>query len=155
MAADQSTYPLPGFLSHCGGWLSTRFQRAVPLKMRRNFRNRKIASVPVKGPAFSDPRGTSRPSAEGKMGGEGKAEQPLGSRGRRVPVAHKQGADRSGSGDSRPPHASIVPQQGYGTRRSIIVGLRPRQLRFALLQFFLSRERNRTAACGRGKVETR
>ena len=83
------------------------------------------------------------------------AGQPLGSRGRRVPVAHKQGADRSGSGDSQPPHASIVPQQGCGTRRSIIVGLRPRQLRFALLQFFLSRERNRTAACGRGKGKTR
>ena len=33
------------------------YQRAVPLKMRRNFRNRKIASVPVKGPAFSDPKG--------------------------------------------------------------------------------------------------
>ena len=71
--------------------------------MRRNFRNRKIASVPVKGPAFSDPKGASRPSAEGKVGGEGKAGQPLGSRGRRVPVAHKQGADRSGSGDPRPP----------------------------------------------------
>ena len=60
----------------------TRFRKAVPLKMRRNFRNRKIASVPVKGPAFSDPKGTSRPSAEGKVGGEGKAGQPLGSRGR-------------------------------------------------------------------------
>ena len=58
------------------------YQRAVPLKMRRNFRNRKIASVPVKGPAFSDPKGTSRPSAEGKVSGEGEAEQPLGSRGR-------------------------------------------------------------------------
>ena len=58
------------------------YQRAVPLKMRRNFRNRKIASVPVKGPAFSDPKGTSRPSAEGKVGGEGEAGQPLGSRGR-------------------------------------------------------------------------
>ena len=33
------------------------FQSAVPPKMRRNFRNRKIASVPVKGPAFSDPKG--------------------------------------------------------------------------------------------------
>ena len=53
--------------------------------MRRNFRNRKIASVPVKGPAFSDPKGTSRPSAEGKVGGEGKAGQPLGSRGRGPP----------------------------------------------------------------------
>ena len=83
------------------------------------------------------------------------AGQPPGSRGRRVPVAHKQGADRSGSGDSRSPHASIVPRQSCGTRRSIIVGLRPRQLRFALLQFFLSGERNRTAACGRGKVKTR
>ena len=31
------------------------------------------------------------------------AGQPPGSRGRRVPVAHKQGADRSGSGDSQPP----------------------------------------------------
>ena len=37
------------------------YRCAVPLKMRRNFRNRKIASVPVKGPAFSDPKGTSRP----------------------------------------------------------------------------------------------
>ena len=53
--------------------------------MRRNFRNRKIASVPVKGPAFSDPKGTSRPSAEGKVSGEGKAGQPLGSRGRGPP----------------------------------------------------------------------
>ncbi len=79
------------------------YRHAVPLKMRRNFRNRKIASVPVKGPAFSDPKGASRPSAEGKGGGEGEAGQPLGSRGRRVPVAHKQGADRSGSGDPRPP----------------------------------------------------
>ena len=131
------------------------YRRAVPPKMRRNFRNRKIASVPVRGPAFRDPKGTSRPSAEGKVSGEGEAGQPLGSRGRRVPVAHKQGADRSGSGDPRPPHASIVPRQSCGTRRSIIVGLRPRQLRFALLQFFLSRERNRTAACGRGRVKTR
>ena len=61
------------------------YQRAVPLKMRRNFRNRKIASVPVKGPAFSDPKGTSRPSAEGKVSGEGEAGQPLGSRGRGPP----------------------------------------------------------------------
>ena len=53
--------------------------------MRRNFRNRKIASVPVKGPAFSDPKGTSRPSAEGKVSGEGEAGQPLGSRGRGPP----------------------------------------------------------------------
>ena len=58
--------------------LPTRYQHAVPPKMRRNFRNRKIASVPVKGPAFSDPKGTSRPSAEGKVGGEGKAGQPRG-----------------------------------------------------------------------------
>ena len=57
------------------------FQSAVPPKMRRNFRNRKIASVPVKGPAFSDPKGASRPSAEGKVSGEGEAGQPLGSRG--------------------------------------------------------------------------
>ena len=76
------------------------YRHAVPLKMRRNFRNRKIASVPVKGPAFSDPKGASRPSAEGKVSGEGEVKQPLGSRGRRVPVAHKQGADRSGSGDA-------------------------------------------------------
>ena len=62
------------------------YRNAVPLKMRRNFRNRKIASVPVKGPAFSDPKGTSRPSAEGKVGGEGKAGQPLGSRGRGPPA---------------------------------------------------------------------
>ena len=60
----------------------TCYRRAVPPKMRRNFRNRKIASVPVRGPAFSDPKGASRPSAEGKASGEGKAEQPLGSRGR-------------------------------------------------------------------------
>ena len=46
---------------------------------------------------------TSQPSGGGEGGGEGKEEQPLGSRGRRVPVAHKQGADRSGSGDSEPP----------------------------------------------------
>ena len=38
-----------------------------------------------RGPAFSDPKGTSRPSAEGKESGEGKAEQPLGSRGRGPP----------------------------------------------------------------------
>ena len=50
--------------------------------MRRNFRNRKIASVPVKGPAFSDPKGR---QAEGKVSGEGKAGQPLGSRGRGPP----------------------------------------------------------------------
>ena len=86
------------------------YQRAVPLKMRRNFRNRKIASVPVKGPAFSDPKGTSRPSAEGKVSGEGKAEQPRG-RGAKAPAR--------------------------------LWFLSPR------------RERNRTAACGRGKVETR
>ena len=53
--------------------------------MRRNFRNRKIASVPVKGPAFSDPKGTSRTSAEGKGGGEGEVEQLPGSRGRGPP----------------------------------------------------------------------
>ena len=97
--------------------------------MRRNFRNRKIASVPVKGPAFSDPKGASRPSAEGEVSGEGEVGQPLGSRGRRVPVAHKQGADRSGSGDPGPP--------------ARLWFLSPR------------RERNRTAACGRGKVKTR
>ena len=54
------------------------FQSAVPPKMRRNFRNRKIASVTVKGPAFSDPKGASRPSAEGKVSGEGEAGQPRG-----------------------------------------------------------------------------
>ncbi len=79
-------------------------------KMRRNFRNRKIASVPVKGPAFRDPKGTSRPSAAEKVSGEGKAGQPRG--------------------------------RGVAT---------PARL------WFLSprRERNRTAACGRGKEETR
>ena len=61
------------------------YRQSVPLKMRRNFRNRKIASVPVKGPAFSDPKGTSRPSAEGKVSGEGEAGQPPGSRGRGPP----------------------------------------------------------------------
>ena len=61
------------------------YQRAVPLKMRRNFRNRKIASVPVKGPAFSDPKGASRPSAEGKVSGEGKVGRFPGSRGRGPP----------------------------------------------------------------------
>ena len=65
--------------------LPASYRRAVPQKMRRNFRNRKIASVPVKGPAFSDPKGTSRPSAEGKVSGEGEARQPLGSRGRGPP----------------------------------------------------------------------
>ena len=102
------------------------YQQAVPPKMRRNFRNRKIASVPVKGPAFSDPKGASRPKRSVVRQGRtthrttylrgnvpvnisfappyfSQAEQPLGSRGRRVPVAHKQGADRSGSGDSQPP----------------------------------------------------
>ena len=68
--------------------LPARYRQAVPPKMRRNFRNRKIASVPVKGPAFSDPKGTSRPKR-------------------------------------------IVPRQSRVTRRSIIDGLRPRQLRFA------------------------
>ena len=58
--------------------MSACFQSAVPLKMRRNFRNRKIASVPVKGPAFSDPKGASRPSAEGKVSGEGEVDQPRG-----------------------------------------------------------------------------
>ena len=78
--------------------------------MRRNFRNRKIASVPVKGPAFSDPKGASRPSAEGKVSGEGEAGQPRG--------------------------------RGAGA---------PARL------WFLSprRERNRTAACGRGKEKIR
>ena len=65
--------------------MPTCFQRAVPPKLRRNFRNRKIASVPVKGPAFSDLKGTSRPSAEGKVSGEEEAGQPLGSRGRGPP----------------------------------------------------------------------
>ena len=37
------------------------------------------------------------------MSGEGEAGQPRGRGGRRVPVAHKQGADRSGSGDPGPP----------------------------------------------------
>ena len=90
--------------------LPTSYRRAVPPKMRRNFRNRKIASVPVKGPAFSDPKGASRPSAEEKVSGEGKAEQPRG-RGAKAPAR--------------------------------LWFLSPR------------RERNRTAACGRGKVETR
>ena len=90
--------------------LPTCFQRAVPLKMRRNFRNPKIASVPVKGPAFSDPKGTSRPSAEGKVSGEGEAGQPRG--------------------------------RGVATPARLWC-LSPR------------RERHRTAACGRGKVETR
>ena len=61
------------------------YRNAVPLKMRRNFRNRKIASVPVKRPAFSDPKGTSRPSAEEKVSGEGEAGQPPGSRGQGPP----------------------------------------------------------------------
>ena len=105
--------------------LPASYRRAVPQKMRRNFRNRKIASVPVKGPAFSDPKGTSRPKRSVVRQGRttrrttylrgsvpvnlsfappyfSQAEQPPGSRGRRVPVAHKQGADRSGSGDSGP-----------------------------------------------------
>ena len=50
-------------------------------KMRRNFRNRKIASVPVKGPAFSDPKGASRQKKKKKVSGEGEAGQLLGSRG--------------------------------------------------------------------------
>ncbi len=79
-------------------------------KMRRNFRNRKIASVPVKGPAFSDPKGASRPSGEGEGAARERQDSPWG-RGAEAPAR--------------------------------LWFLSPR------------RERNRTAACGRGKGKTR
>ena len=78
------------------------YRRAVPLKMRRNFRNRKIASVPVKGPAFSDPKGTSRPSAEGKVSGEGEAGQPRG-RGGAVCRWHTNKAPTGAAAETRGP----------------------------------------------------
>ena len=75
--------------------------------MRRNFRNRKIASVPVKGPAFRDPKGTSRPSAEGKVSGEGEAGQPRG-RGGAVCRWHTNKAPTGAAAETRDPRMRLL-----------------------------------------------